>query len=147
MTLSTSNQSAIFQSRVPNYFTLKFLPELDSWSLTSGRVTKDWDRKRLKYIKYSQCGQIWRNFATLAKLYKSLAIYEGLWEHFEPLLVNYLCFWANTNCCKWPNIEHVIKPFGHTEYIPPTQNLTNRLWYYFFFFFFFAKICTPRWYS
>ena len=34
-------------------------------------------------------------------------------QHFERLFANYWCFGANANCCKWPNIEHVIKP-GHT---------------------------------
>ena len=54
---------------------------------------------------------LWRNFIYL---WKNIEGYERIWQHFEPLLANFLCFWANANCCKWPNIEHLIKPSGHT---------------------------------
>ena len=55
-----------------------------------------------------QCDQIWRIFATLAKMSKSWAIFEGLFpilENFGPTLANLLHYWANFYCCKWPNIE------------------------------------------
>ena len=36
-----------------------------------------------------------------------------MWEKFEPILGYFLCCWANYLCCKWPNIEQIIKPSRH----------------------------------
>ena len=33
----------------------------------------------------------------------------------EPTLPNFLCIWANFHCWKWPNIEQIIEPSGHTS--------------------------------
>ena len=60
-----------------------------------------------------QCDQIWRNFATFAKIKKFWAIFWRLFsigENFEPVLPNFVCCWAHFNCCKRPNIE---KQFCH----------------------------------
>ena len=54
----------------------------------------------------TQCDQIWRIFATLPKVYKSLAHFDGLfftWQIAEPTLANLRHFWAKFHCCKWPN--------------------------------------------
>ena len=54
-----------------------------------------------------QCGQIWHNFATLAKFQKLSSFFKGLfsvWHNFEPSLANFLCYWANFHCCKRQNI-------------------------------------------
>ena len=50
---------------------------------------------------WAQCDQIWRNFATLAKFYKSLAIF---WR-FISYLANLFHYWIRFRCCKKPNIE------------------------------------------
>ena len=55
-----------------------------------------------------QCDQIGRNFATLAKKWKSLAnvwIFISYLANVEPTLANLLHYWANFHCCSWPNIE------------------------------------------
>ena len=49
-------------------------------------------------ISTYQCDQIGRNFATSAKLQKSLTIFASLfsiWQNIKHTLVNYLTFWAN----------------------------------------------------
>ena len=61
-----------------------------------------------------QCDQIWQNFATLMIFFKILEGLNSIGQHFEHILANYLCYWANVNFCKWPKIEHIIKPSGHT---------------------------------
>ena len=34
--------------------------------------------------------------------------------YFELTLENLTLCWANCYCCKWPNIEQIIQPSGHT---------------------------------
>ena len=38
----------------------------------------------------------------------------SIWQNFELILANFICYWANFNCCKWPNTEQTIYPSGHT---------------------------------
>ena len=45
-------------------------------------------------------------------------VYEGLfciWQNSEPTLAKLSCNRAIFHCCKWPNIERIIKPSGHTD--------------------------------
>ena len=37
-------------------------------------------------------------------------LFDNIFWFFGKLL----CYWANVNFCKWPNIENIIKPSGHT---------------------------------
>ena len=63
-----------------------------------------------------QRDQIWRNFATLAKLCKSLGNFSKLnlvLEKNQQSLVKLVCFWANLHCCKWPNIENNLAIWSH----------------------------------
>ena len=49
-----------------------------------------------------------RNFATLAKFYKSLGNFlNGLFSICQTVVPTqvFLCYWANRHCCKWPKIE------------------------------------------
>ena len=44
-----------------------------------------------KAVKWYQCDKIWQNFASLAKVYKSFANFNGLfldWQNAEPTLAN-----------------------------------------------------------
>ena len=55
----------------------------------------------------------------------SLAISEGIfstWQYFEPTLEDFLCYWVNFLCYKWPNIEQIIWPSGHTKLISKFNN-------------------------
>ena len=47
----------------------------------------------------------------------------------EPSLANFVCYWANYNCCKWPNINKIISNSGHTLYIhdPPPPLMSKPL--------------------
>ena len=72
-----------------------------------------------------QCDQIWRNFATLAKVYKSLANFwwfifylANCTAHFG----NFMTFWANFHCCKWPNTE---KQSHHLVTLVGSPNVAN----------------------
>ena len=63
-----------------------------------------------------QRDQIWRNFTTLAKLWKSLGNFSKLnlvLEKNQQSLVKLVCFWANLHCCKWPNIENNLVIWSH----------------------------------
>ena len=59
---------------------------------------------------FGQYDQIRRNFATLVKFYKSMAIFERLCtrQNSKPTLANSVGYWVNFNCCKWPNREQTI---------------------------------------
>ena len=63
----------------------------------------------IKPIVMVQCDQIWRNFPTLANFLvfgKKLRVKLALGIFFMlPILAIYLCFWANFNRFKWPNIK------------------------------------------
>ena len=72
-----------------------------------------------KYLPY-QCDQIWRNGATLAKVYKSLANFwwfisylAKCWAYFGKFLIN----WANFHCCRWTNN---VKYSNHLVTLIPT---------------------------
>ena len=65
-----------------------------------------------------QCDQMWRNFPTFAKK-KSLPIFCGLfsiWPNFEPTLVHFIR--QIFTGCKWPNMEQLVEPMGHTDHGP-----------------------------
>ena len=58
-----------------------------------------------------QCGQIWRNFATLAKILNVFAIFLRVYLVFGKmlsLLWQFFCYWANLHCGKLPQIELLI---------------------------------------
>ena len=80
-------------------------------------------------VRLEQCDQIWRNFATLAKSSKSLAIFGGLiWylEIFWTYLGQLLCNWTNEHCCKRPNIEiNSISIWSHWSRAIFYQELTS----------------------
>ena len=64
-----------------------------------------------------QCDQIWRIFPTLAQCSKTLAILKVLiqyFEHFKLTLGKFKCLWAIFECCKCPNIKHILQQSGHT---------------------------------
>ena len=68
-------------------------------------------------VAYYQCDQIWRNFTSLGQCYKTLVFWKGpftIWQFIELTLANFIWFWANVQCCKWPNIEPINSPSGHT---------------------------------
>ena len=56
-------------------------------------------------------------FWQFGKFLKSLAIFEALftiWKVFEPTYFKKNCIGTNFHCCKWPNIEQIMWPSGHT---------------------------------
>ena len=86
--------------------------ELKSWSSVFAFVIKYSGRWRFQ-VRGNQCDQIWQIFATLANVYKSLTNFDGLfliWQNDESTLENLWHYWANFQCCIWPNIE---KSFNH----------------------------------
>ena len=38
----------------------------------------------------------------------------SIWQNFELILANFVCHWANFNCCKWPNIDQNNLSSGRT---------------------------------
>ena len=62
-------------------------------------------------------GEIWRNFATLAKIFKVFDFYLRVYFVLGKILNlsgPFLGYWANFHCFHWPNIEEIILPSGHT---------------------------------
>ena len=52
--------------------------------------------------KFRHLGNILNDFGNILK--RPLSI----WKIFEHTLASALSYWANFQCCKWPNIEKVI---------------------------------------
>ena len=68
-----------------------------------------------------QCGQIWQPFATSFKSLWQFYLILQLAKFLTCFFANNVSHWANFYCCKWPNIEQIIQPSGHTAcYLPPT---------------------------
>ena len=68
---------------------------------------KLWFKRFLSIFCCNQCDKIWRNFATLVKN-KILSIFFMVTLVFGiklNLLRQKICYWANFQCCKWPNME------------------------------------------
>ena len=69
-----------------------------------------------------QCDQIWRNFATVSKLGKSLVIFEGLFTKVETYFGKKYAFWPNLkpNLAIWSHwryatLAHKIYNFRHGQ--------------------------------
>ena len=60
----------------------------------------------------TQCDQIWRNFAPLAKISKYLA--NQSFYLVLQIVRHILCHWAHFHFYIWQNFRHVIQPSGHT---------------------------------
>ena len=58
-----------------------------------------------------QCDQLWQNFKSFRPLFECL---YSIWRKVKPTLANLFGYWVNFQCCKWPNIEHIIQSSGHT---------------------------------
>ena len=62
-----------------------------------------------------QCDQIWQ-------IHHFGGILKSLWQFIDffcknvPSLAKATCYWANFHRNKWPNIEKLISPSGHTEF-------------------------------
>ena len=66
---------------------------------------------KISVTRFGEISPLWQNFRNLWPFIEGQ---NSIWQHFEHILANYWCCWANVNCCKWTNIEHIIKPSGHT---------------------------------
>ena len=53
-----------------------------------------------------------QNFQALRQFFEGLI---SVGQNFEPTLANLLYYLANFHCSKWPNIEQIIYPSGHTD--------------------------------
>ena len=60
---------------------------------------------------YGKISPLWNNIISVLQSLDSLS---SIWQNCEPTLVNFLCCWANIQCCKGPKIERIILPSGHT---------------------------------
>ena len=67
--------------------------------------------------KMTQCDQIWLNFNIFAQFFKvrHFFCFCGKFKVLRKIMRgwDFLCFWANFHCCKWPNIEQTTWPSGH----------------------------------
>ena len=64
--------------------------------------------------KMTQCDQIWLNFNIFAQFFKvrHFFCFCGKFKVLRKIMRgwDFLCFWANFHCCKWPNIEQTTWP-------------------------------------
>ena len=72
-------------------------------------------RDDLTELKYPKVMDTWNSVARFGKMPSAtLAIFENLWQNVVGLfcifqnctltLADILCYWANLQCCKWPNL-------------------------------------------
>ena len=57
---------------------------------------------------------IWRNSTTLAICLRFIS-FQAI---FQLTLAQFVYFWANFHCCKWPNTENTTCSSGHTVRVP-----------------------------
>ena len=60
---------------------------------------------RISVTRFGEISPLRRNIKQLWQILKAPL---SIWKNFEHTLANFLCNWANFQCCKWPNIEKVI---------------------------------------
>ena len=63
-------------------------------------------RSLLCVTRFSKILPLRQNFKRLWQILKRPL---RIWQNVEHTLASSLCYWANFQCCKWPNIEK-----GHT---------------------------------
>ena len=59
-------------------------------------------------------------FTKLVKFWKYSLIFKGrnVWIKFWAYFRNsFATQWVNSHCCKWPSIEQIIQPSGHTGWL------------------------------
>ena len=75
----------------------------------------------------------WTKFCHFRTLLLFLVILNGfisIWQMFELTLANFIWYWANSHCLKWPDIKHIIKPSGHTAKCNKWSNAEK--WFFLF---------------
>ena len=108
---------------VPSTYLLSIVKSKESRVELRRRETRSWSKTWSRQYsltlnivgsvnRFGEISPLWRYFINIWPFIDGL---DSIWQQFEHLLANYLCFRANGNCCKWPNIEHIIKPSGHTD--------------------------------
>ena len=89
-------------------------PTLNSFLLT-GSVTR-----------FAEISPLW---CCVIKLWPFWTGSFTIWHNVEANLANFIWFWANVQCCKWPNIEPIDSPSGHTGPYPLKDILSKILSY------------------
>ena len=59
------------------------------------------------------------NMAKVLSHRTKVGTFHQIWSHCtnkreEHAFSNFIWFWTNVQCCKWPNIEPINWPSGHT---------------------------------
>ena len=92
-----------------------------------------------------QCDQIWRNYATLAKKSAIVTKFGGsfsIWHIVQQTLANFLWYWANLHCCKWPRIKNCLAIWTHWLEVVNSSlpMLFHKLWKVWPFYFNFGHL-------
>ena len=67
----------------------------------------------ISVTRFDEILPLWQKLRNIWQYFKGLF---GIWQICETTLEQFLFFWANYfHCCKWPNLEKTIWPYGHTE--------------------------------
>ena len=51
--------------------------------------------------------------ALLHSKFRHFGNFKSIWQNFELTIANLFCFWANCNCCKWPNNKSNLVYWSH----------------------------------
>ena len=63
--------------------------------------------------RFGEFSPLWQKFTNIWQIFDSLFL---IWQNAEHTSENLWYYWANFHCCKWPNIEKIIQPSGHTDH-------------------------------
>ena len=75
----------------------------------SGRV--NWSYSSSVWPDLGKKSPLWQHFKSL---WVALKVLLNVRQHFDPIMAKKSCYWANLLCFKWPNVEKIIWPSGHT---------------------------------
>ena len=51
--------------------------------------------------KFGEISPLWQYFPSLCQYFEGIF---SIWQNYETTSLNFVCHWANFNCCKWTNI-------------------------------------------
>ena len=75
-------------------------------------------------LKVQTVWPIWRNFGEILKAFVNYFRVYIVFDKILHIVLNFLCYWANFHCCKWPEIEKISQSC-HTACRRPYR-LSNR---------------------
>ena len=87
-------------------------------SIQCGQKAKYWIKNLAIWSHWRhsyQCGPGLAKICHLSKHFKFFGNFSRVFLYLPQYFGDFLFYWANFHCCKWPNIEQIIYSSGHSD--------------------------------